>query len=185
MIQYPYFKIFLCAFLLFGLMSCSDPYPPFVFETVNFTLTNADNSGTSPVHDNDSVPKQAYSMEINLVSMLKNKSGTDINESEFENEDLVTDFKISCLTEYNGIPANLPLNGFFYFSEQQGIGRIIGPEMYHEIFFAANRDADEWGTTKNFILMSEPEFPGNYEFVVSAWLSDGRFLSDTVNVNLY
>lgn len=171
--------------LLLG--GCIDYDPPYFYETVSINLANADNSGEAPALAGDSVSKNAYAIQLDLTLEPRYHEGADSYESEFRNEDQVTDFSITCSDSFNGIVPGQLLNhlfnqyGKFHQSE-------ITPTMYASIFSGISPGVNvpsSWNSTNYLLLMVPPITSGTYTFHVLGTFSDGRILSDSITVKLY
>lgn len=184
-----FIQLSLAFALLMGLYSCSKDYPPYLYETREMVLYNNDISSGVPHYDEDSVPKNKFSIQMNLRMVITDRTGADFGESDILNEDQVTEFVISSPQVFNGVAPNESLNDFFRYSPEPGKIVTITSNIYTEIFSYANRmqngDADAWNVNKNLHLNTPPDLPGNYIFVVSASFNDGRNLTDTIEVQLY
>lgn len=169
--------------------SCSKPdYPPYIYETIGMSLSSADNSGETPVSDNDSVPLPAFAIQMDLNMIMTDDTKADSYESYYQNEDEVTEFRITSPSVFNGVPANQSLNHFFNYSTGAGTGALISGPPYTYLFSGTdqvNGVVDEWSVTKYLMLMNPPSTTGNYTFIVHAGFNDGRILADTITVNLY
>ncbi len=184
----PSYIILLLSALPILAGSClKDPeYPPFIYETTEMSVTNADNAGENPVSDNDSVPRIAYALQLNLTMVTKEKG--DSYEGSYIPEDVVTEFTITSPNVFNSIPPNEPLNNFFSYYSGNGPGAPVSITGTFTGLFAGSNNfggPDTWYTTKYLLLMEPPGSAGNYTFFVQAGFDDGRVLNDTVTVKLY
>jgi hypothetical protein len=162
---------------------CRDYDPPYFYETVSMTLSNADNSGNSPVSAGDSVNKYAYAIQLNLTMEPRSHEGADSYESDFVNEDNVNELSITCSQTFNGLVPNQSLNHLFNTSRFNELtapytGLFSGPSPGSDV-------PDSWNSKNYLLLMVPPDSSGVYTFHVSATFSDGRTLADSVTVNLY
>jgi hypothetical protein len=173
--------------LIWVLSGCTDYDPPYFYETVAMTLSNADNSGESVVSAGDSVSKYAYAIQLNLTFEPRDHEGADSYESEFKNEDTVTDLFISCSETFNGIPSNQSLNHLF--NGRSGYhGYELTTSTYTSLFQSSSPGVqvpESWTSSNYLLLMVPPAAEGTYTFHVSGTFSDGRVLSDSVTVKLY
>jgi hypothetical protein len=158
------------------------------YETISIDLTNADNSGTSPANAGDSVSRHAYALEIHLLLEAIIDNTGHGNYRYNQNEDVVTDFQILSSSDINGIPAYQSLNQLFLFRNKQGQYSDINSSTYTAVFsenYSKSNKEIQWNSSNFLMLMHPPSVAGDYTFYVSGTFSDGRILSDSVQVKLY
>ena len=176
--------------MLFALSGCHS-FDDYIYEASVMALSNADNSGQTPIDASGSAPILAYAIKVDYTMHLTESGDTDRYESGFRNEDEVTSFTISSPDTFNLVPPNNSLNQFFNYSFGSGTGNTINEDDYNRyasggIFFTvATNPKPDWNISHYLMLMNPPETTGNYTFVLDIVFSDGRQLIDSVNVNLY
>ncbi len=185
----------LSSFILFPVLcllfsGCTDYDPPYFYETVSMTLSNAYNNGEIPTEAGDSVPKNAYVIQLNLTMEPREHEGADSYESDFRNEDHVTSFSITSSDTFNGIAPNLSLNHLFKIKERYSDYELTD---YYGSIFSGDKPAigvgetvpSSWISSNYLALKITPNEGGHQTFYVSGTLSDGRVLSDSITVKLY
>ena len=155
---------------------------------MKFQLENADNSGATPITSiSDSVPMLAYAIEMTLFHELRHKPAGDPYDNSFENEDRLISLNIRSLQDFDIThPANTSLNEYFLtqLSSMSTIDRFVTIGEIGRGDLSGYNYIDSWTSLQYFFLMKPPSVPGTKSFVVEIGLSDGRNLSDTVNVTL-
>jgi hypothetical protein len=181
-------KLFLLTFILFSIVGCRG-FDDYKYETYSMVLSNADNTGLTPVDASGSAPRVAYAIKMLYSMRITESKDTDRYESGFHNEDEVSSFSVTSPDTFNMVPPNGTLNQFFNYSTGDGTGAVLSPENYTIIgsggtSFSDNSEPD-WTRSHYLLLMNPPDTTGNYSFIVDLTFSDGRQLIDSVNVILY
>jgi hypothetical protein len=173
---------------VFCFCACSK-HSPSVYEVVGMSLGNSNNTGEDPVDaTTDSVPKQAYAIKITLNEVMRIKKEGDAQENGFINEDKLTSLNIFSLNNFDGThPAGASLNSYFLtqLSTSSTIDAFISKGQIGGGKYNGGNYIDSWSTEQYLYLMSPPGSAGSQSFVVEIGFSDGRSMSDTINVKLY
>ncbi|MGV3611166.1 MAG: hypothetical protein ACO1N0_09470 [Fluviicola sp.] len=163
---------------LLASFKCVKEPTEYVYKTLDMNLANANTSGTGPLVVENSVPKNAYGIRIQLTF-----SSPKVNHDykTHRNEDSVTEFVITSSEGFNGIAPGNSLNHLFSFRKNANQFVGISPESYTNIFSISDEN-----TSDNYLFLAQsPNTPGDYTFHLSATFSDGRVLSKSVSVNLH
>lgn len=172
----------------FWLCACSKHIPS-VYEVVGMSLGNANNAGEEPADATTaSVPKQAYAIKMTLSETMLKKTEGDAEENGFINDDRLTSLNIFSLNNFDAAhPAGASLNAYFLtgLSSSATIDAFISKGQIGAGKYENGSYTDNWSTNQYLYLMTPPASAGSQSFVVKIELSDGRSMSDTVNINLY
>lgn len=107
------------------------------------------------------------------------------------NEDQITAFNISSPDTIDSFLPFTSLNSLFnYSSGSSSTGEEITPKKFR--YYASGGPPrydhdfkEDWTSDHHVYLMKPPEENGNYTFIVDFAFSDGRLLSDTIDVTLF
>jgi Domain of unknown function (DUF5034) len=176
--------IIVCCFY-----SCSKSIPS-TFEVVGMSLSNSNNSDQIPFDaTTDSVPKNAYAIKLTLNEVMRMQTeGGDPLDNGFINEDRLISFQINSLNNFDAThPTGSSLNAYFLtqLSSSATIEAYVSKGNIGSGKYDGFNYMDNWSTQQYLYLMTPPGSAGNQSFIVEIGFSDGRTLSDTVNVILY
>lgn len=181
-----------CKSLLFCMcvfLSACSKHIPSKFEVVSMQLGNSNSTGEKPFDATvDSIPKQAYALKMTLQEEMRQEMAGDPQSNGFINEDQLIAISIFSLNNFDSLhPAGSSLNSYFLtqLNAASTIEAFLAKAQLGGGKYLEGNYTDTWSTDHYFYLMTPPANPGKYNFVLALELSDGRKMSDTVNVKLY
>lgn len=177
--------LFISAFCFYA---CSKHIPA-VYEIVGMNLGNSNNTGENPFDVSlDSVPKKAYAIKMTLNEVMRTISEGDAQDNGFINQDQLTSLSILSLYNFDTThPAGTSLNSYFLTSLNSSatVSAFVSKGQIGAGSYKNGNYTDNWNTDQYLYLMTPPTTSGEQSFVVKIDLSDGRSMSDTINVKLY